>query len=757
MARIRNYTVTLASSTLDGEANNITPTAPAHVAGDVIIAFVVKDDANGAFSTSTPGYSAAENVAFGASGANTVRSAFTWKVAASGAETMPTLVSSDVDAMICVCMSIEGADTLDVIDGFTPFTANNFAAANIDITTTANNCLLLYFVGSDSGSQSYQKPSGGAIELDYLDDGSVGANWAYSYQPVAGAAETVKIGSRNASGDEMAGFVVAINDGSGGTIVPAVLDPSTNVSLLLSLNGSSVAEGNVFTTGAADEPLAIPSIDGIATGLDLAGQSLDTGYNFYRASTSFTPAQSGTIMRGFGVKLPPGGANISGRFVVGSYLYGNPRDFYDQGAVVDRGMVITLADSANQYKSWIFGANDATDCRPDQRNFFIIQVDQTTPTTLDASTPAFDSADLDDVYFTSLARRGSMNVYLNGLLAFDTIILAGNPIDFIGLTTRVGYFCIIPIMIRQSESAALCLAPLQVGGGASPCNLQLDACAIQFPQRADFTSPQKKVLGHFDEGALGITFKLTAAGTARITNSLIGSATPWHFRFDAATSALATYNFAGLTLVNAQVTLRAVNDTISGVVFSGCPVFTQNGATLDGCTVSNTTVTSDDPSKISNSVFFTDAGGHGIVLTVPGTYTFTGNTFDGFGADGGTDAAVYNNSGGAVTLNIAGGGDTPTVRNGVGASTTVVSGATVTFTGLPTGVDVVILQAGTNTVLLQVDEHPATSFSYGYEGTPTVDVGFIKPGLVPLYIRDLILSTTDSSIPVSLTADRNYL
>ena len=253
MARIRNYTVTLASNTLDGEANNITPTAPVHVAADVIIAFVVKDDANGAFSTSTPGYSAAENVAFGASGLNTIRSAFTWKVAASGAETMPTLVSSDVDAMICVCMSIEGADTLDVIDGFTTFSANSFAAANIDITTTANNCLLLYFVGSDSGSQSYQKPSGGAIELDYLDDGSVGANWAYSYQPVAGAAETVKIGSRNASGDEMAGFVVAINDGSGGTIVPAVVDPSTNVSLLLSLNGSSVAEGNVFTAGVADE------------------------------------------------------------------------------------------------------------------------------------------------------------------------------------------------------------------------------------------------------------------------------------------------------------------------------------------------------------------------------------------------------------------------------------------------------------------------------------------------------------------------
>ena len=37
------------------------------------------------------------------------------------------------------------------------------------------------------------------------------------------------------------------------------------------------------------------------------------------------------------------------------------------------------------------------------------------------------------------------------------------------------------------------------------------------------------------------------------------------------------------------------------------------------------------------------------------------------GADGTTDAAIYNNSGGAITLNISGGGDTPTVRNGASA------------------------------------------------------------------------------------------
>ena len=81
---------------------------------------------------------------------------------------------------------------------------------------------------------------------------------------------------------------------------------------------------------------------------------------------------------------------------------------------------------------------------------------------------------------------------------------------------------------------------------------------------------------------------------------------------------------------------------------------------------------------------------------------------------------------------------------------------TVTFTGLPTGCDAVTLTAGTATVLDQKDALSGTSYSYQYEGTPTVDVGFIKPGYVPLYIRNLALGASDSSIPVSLTADRNY-
>lgn len=81
---------------------------------------------------------------------------------------------------------------------------------------------------------------------------------------------------------------------------------------------------------------------------------------------------------------------------------------------------------------------------------------------------------------------------------------------------------------------------------------------------------------------------------------------------------------------------------------------------------------------------------------------------------------------------------------------------TISFTGLPTGTDTVVLIAGTTTILSQVDSNPSSVFQFTYSGSQSVDVGFIRPGHVPYYIRGLGLTLSDISIPISLTEDRNY-
>lgn len=81
---------------------------------------------------------------------------------------------------------------------------------------------------------------------------------------------------------------------------------------------------------------------------------------------------------------------------------------------------------------------------------------------------------------------------------------------------------------------------------------------------------------------------------------------------------------------------------------------------------------------------------------------------------------------------------------------------TITFIGLPVGTDVVILQAGTSTILSQSDSIAGTSLAYTYSGAQTIDVGFIKAGYVPKYIRNLALDTSNSTLPVELVLDRNF-
>lgn len=81
---------------------------------------------------------------------------------------------------------------------------------------------------------------------------------------------------------------------------------------------------------------------------------------------------------------------------------------------------------------------------------------------------------------------------------------------------------------------------------------------------------------------------------------------------------------------------------------------------------------------------------------------------------------------------------------------------TLTITGVPIGCDLVVLSAGTSTILNQQDSVSSNTLSYVYSGAHNVDIGIIKPGYVPYYIRNLSLTENDSSIPVSLTIDRNY-
>ena len=82
---------------------------------------------------------------------------------------------------------------------------------------------------------------------------------------------------------------------------------------------------------------------------------------------------------------------------------------------------------------------------------------------------------------------------------------------------------------------------------------------------------------------------------------------------------------------------------------------------------------------------------------------------------------------------------------------------TLTVTGIVSGSDVVVYDAGTETVLGQSEDIAGTTYQYVYSGADTVDIGVFRAGHVPYFIRDLPITTTDTSVPVAQVADRAYL
>jgi hypothetical protein len=80
---------------------------------------------------------------------------------------------------------------------------------------------------------------------------------------------------------------------------------------------------------------------------------------------------------------------------------------------------------------------------------------------------------------------------------------------------------------------------------------------------------------------------------------------------------------------------------------------------------------------------------------------------------------------------------------------------TLTLTGLQSSSDVVVYQAGTETVRDSKDS--VSSYSYTYETPESVDIGVFKAGYIPFYVRGYSLSSSNSSLPIAQVVDRAYL
>ena len=132
--------------------------------------------------------------------------------------------------------------------------------------------------------------------------------------------------------------------------------------------------------------------------------------------------------------------------------------------------------------------------------------------------------------------------------------------------------------------------------------------------------------------------------------------------------------------------------------------------------------------------------------------------FFGYGASGTLNAAIYNSSGGVVTLNVSGGGSSPSFLNSPGSTTNVVSAANVLISGLKADSEV-RAYVGTNpATAVEIAGVESSGTSFTFSQSVGGQVGYIQIFHVeyqPVFLN-ITYSGADQEIPVQQIVDRQY-
>lgn len=264
----------------------------------------------------------------------------------------------------------------------------------------------------------------------------------------------------------------------------------------------------------------------------------------------------------------------------------------------------------------------------------------------------------------------------------------------------------------------------------------------------------------------------TAVNYFKLSDTTISTAGPYvscSFGANIDTFELDGVSFVALkNVLSFPVDSASYSHTVKNCTFNDCGQIDPGTVTFQSNVVSNYLGTSggailldsDGSANWSNLSFISAGTGHAIYITATGTYDFNNFTYSGYGADGTTDAVVYNNSGGAVTINIAG-GDSITVLNGSGASTTVNNTVTVTLTGMKDNTEVRVYEAGTTTEIAGIEDATDGTtddryWSFSAGGGTLVDIRVFNVNWISQNILNYTIPSSTTSLPVTQVTDRVY-
>lgn len=266
-----------------------------------------------------------------------------------------------------------------------------------------------------------------------------------------------------------------------------------------------------------------------------------------------------------------------------------------------------------------------------------------------------------------------------------------------------------------------------------------------------------------DKYYFNVVSNATGGANFILTNSTITTAGPF-VSCDFSDADIDTLTITGCTFRGLGNTILFGNDTaaashtITGNTFDGCGQIDPGDVDFSFNTISSTTASTtgavlldaDGTSAWSNLSFNSGGTGHAIYITAAGTYDFTNLTFSGYStaslgsnltsSSGSTDAMIYNNSGGAVTINIAG-GDNISVRNGASATTTVNNNVAYNITVQDENATAIV---GAQVAMFKTSNDSVLHASSATNGSGQV-TGTVPGSTGAVYIRVRQSNTADST------------
>lgn len=678
MPAIRDTSFAYETVTTDG---GVTIPMCGYALGDLLFAFVTGD-------TGAPTWGCSNGVGtwnqlFTRN--NTCSTVVYWKYAAASGEGDVVVTSTVSETYSGILVSVR--DVYQSYTGGSPPVQSNTTSTGTrialpTITTTAADSLVLALV-SGAGTSSFAFIEEALQDLTKVDGSAEGLAVGWFYKAAAGLTTAHNATSLSSQAGTKA--VIEVRAPAGGATARPTY-PVSDASILLTPTPGIAWDTNTVIAATADTSfgtsLAGKTANDATVTAAIADVGIDTGA--FMSFAGLTNAATANQVSGAEAIVAAARYNIGTRNVLGHFRHPTPVNNQRLAPLASgRGIWFGLrsgATNATNYKIWQVHAADIP-LVPGYVQPFLINPANTDTI---ASAGTVSTSDVRNYgYWTSGLGVLTQQSCFGPMWAMDTTVLAGGiaaePIDIPGIVEAAAKRKVRFSSLLQGADQMLCFQAIQFGdGGSNPTYLFLDSTAVEFPSKKNVA--RKLVNYNGTDDSVGFTYYGVSGDTIRHINSVISSASKYHWRIHASSTSAATWDFAGLSIIGAgDVQLRAVT-TFTGMAFTTCPTITQNSAVINDCSFSGSKIISatlGDMDNITNCAFTSSGTGHAIEVSgTASTITLTGNTFSGYAAsDGstGNEAIYVNIASGTVTLNISG-GTTPSIRT-AGATVVVVAGA----------------------------------------------------------------------------------